>query len=68
MLEEVKWQGHITVTAKGLKHLNSYLFGYWCMESLWYSWSDYGHQIAAGIAHLMVCSLQQIIWSLLMES
>jgi len=37
VLEEVKRQGHITIAEKGLKHLNDYLLGYWCTESLWCS-------------------------------
>ena len=58
VLEEVKRQGHVTVAEKGLKHLNSYLLGYWCSESLWCSWSDYGRRIAAGILN---CPLDGVL-------
>jgi len=57
VLEEVKRQGHVTIAEKGLKHLNDYL-GYWCMESLWCSWSDYGRQIAAKILN---CALDGVL-------
>ena len=58
MLEEVKWKGHITVAEKGLKHWNSYFLSYWYTESLWCSWSDDGHQIAAGILN---CPLNGVL-------
>ena len=58
VLEEVKRQGHVAIAEKGLKHLNNYLLGYWCAESLWCSWSDYGHQIAAKILN---CTLDGVL-------
>jgi len=58
VLEEVKQQGHTAVAEKGLKHLNHYLLGYWCTESLWCSWSDYGRQVAAKILN---CPLEGVL-------
>ena len=58
VLEEVKQQGHVAVAEKGLKHLNDYLLGYWCTESLWCSWSDYGRQVAANILN---CPLEGVL-------
>jgi len=58
VLEEVKRQGHVTIAEKGLKHLNTYLLSNWCTESLWCSWSDYGHQIAAKILN---CPLDGVL-------
>jgi hypothetical protein len=46
VLEEVKKRGHVAIAEKGLKHLKDYLLGYWCTESLWRSWSDYGRIVA----------------------
>ena len=58
VLDVVKRQGHVAVAEKGLKHLNNYLLGYWCTESLWCSWSDYGRQVAANILN---CPLEGVL-------
>jgi hypothetical protein len=58
VLEEVKRQGHVVVAEKGLKHLNNYLLGYWCTDSLWCSWSNYGRQVAAKILN---CPLMGVL-------
>ena len=58
VLEEIKKRGHVTIAEKGQKHLKDYLLGYWCTESLWCSWSDYG-RIAA--ARILNCPLDGVL-------
>jgi hypothetical protein len=58
VLEAMAENGHASVAAKGLQHLNDYLLGYWTTDTLWKSWSDYGRRTAARV---LKCPIEGVL-------